>query len=327
MLVEVLDEHGHIQLRQRFAGVGAQCRIGRSLTCEVIVDDAFAAPEHARLTLQADGRVLVQDLGSRNGTRLDGRLIDRESGQPIARGELRIGKTRVRVRTANDDPLEPERLFRRDPLRRHRTSLAATGLLLCLAFALFLQWTYAPERLAQQVVVAELLVVAGLAVWVGAWALVSRLTVGAWQLRIHLAIAAFCVALWVWGYWLYTVAAFATQWRWLGPFVLGLGAWVALGAAYLHLRHATQFRRVASLSLAVLAPLLCGGVLWLVDLQLDPRTVNRVEHGAKVFPPSLRLAPSMDLDDYLTDVETLKREASRNRQQSLLEVPILDAAD
>ena len=32
----------------------------------------------------------------------------------------------------------------------------------------------------------------------------------------------------------------------------------------------------------------------------------------------------MDLNDYLTDAATLKREASRNRQQSLLETPVLD---
>jgi hypothetical protein len=97
-----------------------------------------------------------------------------------------------------------------------------------------------------------------------------------------------------------------------------------LAAAYLHLRHATHFRRPASLSLAVLAPLICGGVWWLVDLQLDPRTVNRVTAGTQVYPPSLRVAPSTDLGDYLVDVAALKRAANRNRQESLLETPILD---
>jgi hypothetical protein len=35
----------------------------------------------------------------------------------------------------------------------------------------------------------------------------------------------------------------------------------------------------------------------------------------------------VDLNDYLTDVASLKRDASRNRQQSLLENPVLDAED
>jgi hypothetical protein len=68
-------------------------------------------------------------------------------------------------------------------------------------------------------------------------------------------------------------------------------------------------------------------VWWLVDLQLDPRTVNRVELGARVYPPALRLAPSVDLTDYLTDVADLKRDANRNRQASLIDAPILDEED
>jgi hypothetical protein len=326
MLVEVLDAYGHVQNRQRVSGAGGQCRIGRSLHCDVILDDPFAAADHALLTVSADGRVLVQDLGTRNGIRIDGRLVDKQEGEILASGELRIGRSRVRVRTAQESP-PPERLFRRDALRRHRTLLALAGLVLCIAFAAVLQWSYAPQRLAQRVLIAELLVVAGLAIWVASWSLVSRLTLGAWQVRIHLTIAALCVGVWVWGYALYTVAAFALQWRWLMLFAIALAALVALGAAYLNLRHATQFRPVAALSLALLAPLLLGGMAWLADLQLNPRTVNRVELGARIYPPGLRLAPSVDLADYLADVATLKRDANRNRQSSLLETPILEAEE
>jgi hypothetical protein len=149
--------------------------------------------------------------------------------------------------------------------------------------------------------------------------------VGAWQLRIHLAIAAVCVGFWAWGYWIYTAAAFALQWKWLWMVMAGLAACVALAAAYLHLRNATHFRRFAAAMLAVLVPLILGGVWWLADLQLDPRTVNRVAPGTAIYPPSLRLSPSMDLGDYLVDVAALKRSANRNRQASLLETPILDA--
>jgi hypothetical protein len=327
MLVEVLDVHGHVQQRQRIAGAGAQCRIGRSLACELVLEDAFAAAEHTLLTLRQDGRVHVQDLGSRNGTRLDGQLVDATDGRLITAGELRIGRSRVRVRTTEQEALAPERLFRRDRLLRHRTMLAVGGLLLCFTFAAFLQWSYAPAQLAQRVVIAELLAVAVLAVWVGAWALVSRLTVGAWQVRVHLAIAAICVALWVWGYCLYALAAFALQWRWLGAAMAVLAAVVAYVAAYLHLRNATMFHRLAALLLAALVPPLLGGVWWLVDLQVDPRSVNRVEQGPNPYLPALRLAPSVDAGDYLSDLSALKRDANRNRQASLLESPILDAED
>jgi hypothetical protein len=323
MLVEVLDVHGHVQVRQRVTGAGGQCRIGRSLRCDVTVDDPYLASEHVRLTLQQDGRVLVQDLHTRNGTRVDDLPVDPQTGRLISRGELQVGRTHVRVRTEEGE-LPAERAFRKDLLRRHRSQLAVAGLLLCFTFAAFLQWSHAPEQLGQRILIAELVVSGALSLWVATWCLVSRLTAGAWQVRIHLAIAAVCVGLWMWGYWLYTVAAFALQWNWIGPFAVVLAALVALGAAYLHLRHATHLRPLVSLLLAVLVPPLLGGVWWVVDQQVDPRTVNRMASGPAIYPPALRLSPSMDLNDYLTDVAALKREASRNRQESLLETPVLD---
>jgi len=323
MLVEVLDVHGNVQIRQRVSGAGGQCRIGRSLRCDVTLEDSYAAAEHVQLTLQQDGRVLVQDLHTRNGTYVDGQLVDPENGRLIVNGELQIGRTQVRVRT-EPSPLQPERPFRRDLLRHYRTLLASAGLLLCFAFAAFLQWTYGPEQLLRRILIAELATVAGLTLWVAAWCLVSRLTAGAWQVRIHLAIAACCVGLWTWGYWLYGLGMFALQWQGLGPLAVVLAALVALAAAFLHLRHATHLKRTISLLLALAVPPLLGGLWWVVDQQIDPRTVNRVATGAEIFPPSLRLAPTMNPADYLADIEHLRREANRNRQQSLLQSPILD---
>ncbi len=325
MLVDVLDDHGSVQQRHRVAGAGGICRIGRSLACEIPVDDAFAAAEHTRLTLQPDGRVLVEDLGSRNGTRYERHLVNPAHGRLVDGGVLQVGRTRVRVRTSQL-PLPGERLFRRDLLQRHRTLLACAGVLLCLLFAAFMAWTREPDKTGEAIIFAVLLAVLVLAIWAGTWTLVSRLTVGAWQLRIHLALASLCIALWGWGFWLYTVAAFAFQWRWLGVFTAVLAGAVSWLTAWRHLRYATRLHRAAALTLGVLAPLLSGGLWWLVDLQVDPRTVNRVEHGARILPPSVRVAPSVELGDYLTDVASLKREASRNRQQSLLAAPILDEA-
>lgn len=326
MLAEVLDEHGNVQARQRLHGAGASCRIGRSLACELNIEDPFAAAEHAQITLLPHGLARIEDLGSRNGTRCNSRLLDPGEVCAIASGELLIGRTRVRVRTQQQE-LPPERLFRRDMLRRHRTMLAAVGVALCLAFAAFTQWLQAPDRLAQRVLIAELVALAAIALWVGMWTLISRLTVGSWHVRIHTAIAAACVALWVWGWWLYRIAAFALQWRWLGVLAALLAAGVALCAAYLHLRNATRIARLGSVALSMLVPLVCGGVWWLVDLQLDPRNVNRVTLGPAVQPPAVRFAAGLDPGDYLTDVAALKREANQLRQQSLLESPLRDASD
>ena len=326
MLVEVLDVHGQVRFQHRRGAVDATLRIGRSLQCDVVLDDPYAAPEHTLLRLQADGRVHVQDLGSVNGTRVAGRRLGKEEGVAISDAELIVGRTRLRVR-GNIGALPPERVFRREPLRRHRTALSLAGLALCLLFAVFTQWREAPERLAPRALVAVLLTIGGIALWSFVWALVSRLSHGEWRVRVHLAIASLGLAVGAWGYWLAGVIAFALQWRWL-DLPLGLiGGALALGMAWLHLRFATGFRQRAALGLALLAPPVLVGVWWLVDLQRDPPSVNRIEQGPDVQPPTVRLAPSLDLADYLSDVAALKREARENRQRSLLESPLADESE
>ena len=124
MLIEQIGSHGHLVQRQRFAGAGTECRVGRDLGCDIVLDDDHAAPQHALLTLQEDGRVSVRDLGTRNGTRVDGKRVPVDKVAIVEQGEIIVGRTRLRVRTRHT-PLAAERLFRREFVRRHRTPVAA----------------------------------------------------------------------------------------------------------------------------------------------------------------------------------------------------------
>jgi len=124
MLLEQIGAHGQAVVRQRFAGAGAECRIGRDLACDIVLEDDYAAPQHALLTLLDDGRVRVQDLGTKNGTRVDGHKVPADAGAVIEQGELIVGRTRLQLRTRHT-PIGQERVFRREFVRRHRTPLAA----------------------------------------------------------------------------------------------------------------------------------------------------------------------------------------------------------
>ena len=66
--------------------------VGRADTCTVgIVDDAFVSQLHARIFRGVDG-VWVEDLGSTNGTYLNGRRIT--AIEPIAKGDrVQVGST------------------------------------------------------------------------------------------------------------------------------------------------------------------------------------------------------------------------------------------
>ena len=322
-LVDVYDQHGRLAQRVRLAGVGGTLCIGRSLDCDLVIDDAYAAGRHAQLVLQQDGRLLVRDLGARNGTRVDGRAIPAGGEALLGAGELRIGRTVVRVRT-QEAQLPPERVFRRNLLRRHRTLLAITGFVMCLAFAVLSQWLAAPGEAGPRMLVAVLVTFAVLGVWVGFWSLVARLGIGAWQIRIHLSIAAIFVAVCAWGYALLQLLSYMLQWPGLVVAFILAGALLALATAWLHLRNATTYSPGVALVLGALAPLMLGGLLWLGDLQLHPRSVNRIDAGPDVYPSLLRLSPSTDLSDYLSDAQSLQRDANRNRQASLLETPLID---
>jgi hypothetical protein len=68
--------------------------VGRSSGCDVVLSDATVSRKHARLILR-DGRWVLQDLGSTNGSRLNGRQVGRCQLRPG--DELCLGEARLRV--------------------------------------------------------------------------------------------------------------------------------------------------------------------------------------------------------------------------------------
>jgi pSer/pThr/pTyr-binding forkhead associated (FHA) protein len=69
--------------------------LGRDVNNTILVDDSFASTEHAVLTFR--GRAwYVEDLGSTNGTYVNGNLVDRV--WPVRFGdELQVGQVRLRL--------------------------------------------------------------------------------------------------------------------------------------------------------------------------------------------------------------------------------------
>ncbi|MFF7993825.1 FtsK/SpoIIIE domain-containing protein [Kitasatospora xanthocidica] len=80
---------------------GREIRIGRSGEADVPLDDPDVSRLHVVLHLAEDGRVSVRDLGSTNGTTLDGRLVPPgppEAAVPLEPGALlRIGESTLQV--------------------------------------------------------------------------------------------------------------------------------------------------------------------------------------------------------------------------------------
>ncbi|MGJ5760498.1 FHA domain-containing protein [Streptomyces galbus] len=76
---------------------GGQVRVGRSADADVPLDDPDVSRLHCAVTLAADGRVTVADLGSTNGTTLDGTRVPARPVRFAPGALLRIGESTLRL--------------------------------------------------------------------------------------------------------------------------------------------------------------------------------------------------------------------------------------
>lgn len=77
--------------RGRTYDVADELTIGRAAGCQIPLDDSYASQLHARL-FRRNGELLVEDLGSTNGTFLNRKKVD--AAVPIRKGDrLQVGKT------------------------------------------------------------------------------------------------------------------------------------------------------------------------------------------------------------------------------------------
>lgn len=200
ILVEVRDRRMHLRARQRLAHFPAA--IGRAYDNDIIVDDRHVDAHHALLSLDDDGVVLIEDLGSLNGLR------DSPQGAKQARlrlpsgGIARIGETVLRVvdeghTVARAVPLADESRLARTFHRAGPAWLAIAGSLLAL---MLFTWStqFAKDGGAVALSGTATLFVM-LAIWAGIWTFAGRATGARGQFRTHLAIAALALlALTVW---------------------------------------------------------------------------------------------------------------------------------
>jgi DNA-binding NtrC family response regulator len=75
--------------------VAKQCRLGRSDDCEIVLDDGKVSREHARIVSEPSG-LWLEDLGSRNGTFLDGEPV-KERVRVAAGSIVRVGRSLLLV--------------------------------------------------------------------------------------------------------------------------------------------------------------------------------------------------------------------------------------
>jgi hypothetical protein len=170
--VEILSRQHEIAARFRIAG--PEARIGRGYNNDVIVDDPYVAAEHLRLFRDEAGQLVLEDLGSANGTYLDGARQRLSRIVVDGRQPIRIGQTYLRIREANF-AVEPERFGRpqRHVLPAVLVAALSAALLAIDELSIWLNQT--TEVQATAYLWPPLGLITAVLAWAGMWALLSRI--------------------------------------------------------------------------------------------------------------------------------------------------------
>lgn len=76
---------------------GQTITLGRAHDSTIVLDDDYASSRHARIYPDRDGKWIVEDLGSTNGTYLDRSRLTSPTPIPLG-APIRIGKTVIELR-------------------------------------------------------------------------------------------------------------------------------------------------------------------------------------------------------------------------------------
>lgn len=219
-LLSVLGPDGRV-LRQH-AIAHWPLSLGRAWDNDLVLDDPFVAPHHARLEADGDSGVCLVVGDTVNGVRL-GRQV-RAAGErvplPAAGAELALGELRLRLRLPGET-LPPEQPLHRRGRGAHagRRSAALPYVLMALLLAADALGSHAllldPGARASDWYGVVLGLPLALAGWCGAWALASKLFRHRFDFWGHAAVALpWLVAMVVVGDGLPMLAA-AAGWPWL----------------------------------------------------------------------------------------------------------------
>lgn len=298
--IEMLARNGDVLHRHQVDEL--PIRLGRGYDNDFIVDDAYAAPNHALIEAREDGELVLRDLGTRNGVIHRGKRHNNllMTGDTV----IRIGHTNLRVRAA-DFKVAPELLDR----TKHGWEGLAPGLIGMLMIGLFASFTIwindtQSFQLARYLQALAYGIGGGL-VWGGAWAFANRLFGRHARLGRHLFIFG-CGLAAVTMYKIFSsMAAYAFSLESLTRYSSHVAIVIAAGVLFYHLNtvkpHNTRRFAVSCLILAIL-----GSGLTLLSNEQRTGQLADSPYMSVVLQPSMRVSPDHSVDEFMSDVNSLK---------------------
>lgn len=308
--IETLARNGEVLNRQHVAAL--PIRLGRGYDNDFILDDAHTAARHAVIEADADGALVLRDLGSQNGSVHLGKRKQRIAldGDTV----VRLGHTNVRVRGA--DHAVPPELTDTTMHGWEGGKPALAGLGLIAATAALTNWlndTRAFEAISYLLVIAYAL--GGGLVWSAIWAFGNRLFGRHARLGRHLFILG-CglAAMEAWKI-ASGVLAYSYSMEWLTRYGRHAIIGIVCAMVFFHLRTIKPHhpRRLAAVCLVLM--LLGSGLGLVSNLKLTGRLADE-PYMSVLLPPAFRHSPDHRPDEFFARAAKLKASADAERARS-----------
>jgi hypothetical protein len=314
VVVEVLDSHGRVHVRQRLA-LPADRRsftVGRSAAADVMLDDPFVAALHVTFDVTPEGLFRATDLGSVNGIVVKAKRHRHAQGLELPDGLVQVGRTHLRLRTVREVLAVEKPDHAAGDARAGR--IAVSGALACALFIGYYSWLTAPWDPATAIAIRVMMVLPVAGLWIAVWALLSRVIMGEWRWMMHAAILFGVVAGVLALDSVLDLAWFAfalPQSPWRDSLLLIAAAALAL---FWHLTEASTMKQRRAALVAVLLPAVAVGTTTWANARGQNRNVNFIGPGVKLFPSVLRLREGGTLDAYFTEAARLRDSADQKRK-------------
>lgn len=316
-IIETLDSAGRLQTQTRIERLPAQ--IGRAVDADVRLIDDYVAPLHAELTHEAEGHLILRDLGTANGIHVQAKrkskfkdqLSRANAYQVTPQTIYSIGRSRIRIWDSSWE-LAPEKVL---PTYNWFLPLSVfAALTFCIALQFWQQWmtTVDDMNILKSIFDSVGAIGLGFSAWAGLWAIYTRMVIGQSRFLSHLLLA--CMA----NLAITLVEGVLTALA----FVFNLSVLVAalvpsLGIAFfiivlLHVRIAND--RISHRSLIIMVGLaLFAFTASMVNTYQSHREILQTSFMTHLLPPHWRLAAAQPPEQLFESAKALRPELIKMR--------------
>jgi len=319
IVIDVLAGHDRVRSRHRIerSGPTASCTIGRGAAADVVLDDPHMAAVHARVSVDAAGTATITDLDSVNGIEIGGRRLHGALDAHLTDGVFRIGRTRLRLRTAHE-VIPAEVSYQGVSPKEARARgfrWLAIGVVVSAASMIFSTWTTTiqPRELSTKLLalLLGLLVIGG--VWITLWALVSRIAFGESRWLRHSAIFVCAIATLSLAPLVLDTVSGALGIYLPAPADMFLaGVFVATVLA-VHLMNASAMRPRFAIAIGILIPAMALGLTQWTESRGQNRSAAYIPDRNRIVPPWLMVRRGEPLQEFVVRFDALKGQADARR--------------